>query len=71
MECDTCKHDPEPWDSEACDGCCKAHSSYEPVSILPQEEIDGDMTAEEGIKLGELFVEGFRKGMEDGKSKYF
>lgn len=28
--CDTCKHDNEPWYSEACDGCCKAHSSYEP-----------------------------------------
>lgn len=28
--CDSCKHDPEPWDSEACDGCCKAHSGYEP-----------------------------------------
>lgn len=28
--CKTCKHDDEPWYSEACDGCCKAHSSYEP-----------------------------------------
>lgn len=29
-DCDTCRHDSEPWDSEACDGCSKAHSNYEP-----------------------------------------
>lgn len=29
-DCDTCKHDSEPWDSEKCDGCSKAHSNYEP-----------------------------------------
>lgn len=26
--CDTCIHKDEPWHSEACDGCCKAHSNY-------------------------------------------
>jgi len=30
-DCGTCKHDSEPWDSEACDGCSKAHSNYEPT----------------------------------------
>lgn len=29
-DCDTCRHDSEPWDSETCDGCSKAHSNYEP-----------------------------------------
>lgn len=29
-DCKTCKHDSEEWDSEACDGCTKADSNYEP-----------------------------------------
>ena len=29
-DCDTCRHDSEPWDSDKCDGCSKAHSNYEP-----------------------------------------
>lgn len=36
--CDTCKHDNEPWYSDACDGCCKAHSSYEPIEDEPTTE---------------------------------
>lgn len=31
MKCDTCIHDSEPWYSEACDGCCEAHSHYQAV----------------------------------------
>lgn len=27
--CDTCVHRHESWASEACDGCCVAHSNYE------------------------------------------
>lgn len=27
--CSTCKHRNESWASEACDGCCGAHSNYE------------------------------------------
>ena len=27
--CDTCVHRTESWASEACDGCCQAHSNYE------------------------------------------
>ena len=29
-DCNTCVHNNEPWDSEACDGCCGANSHYEP-----------------------------------------
>jgi len=38
--CDSCKHDPEPWDSEACDGCCKAHSGYEPEDSSTDSSTD-------------------------------
>ena len=34
-DCETCKHDSEPWDSEKCDGCSKAHSNYEPQTDCP------------------------------------
>lgn len=30
IDCNTCVHKDEPWDSEACDGCCRADSRYEP-----------------------------------------
>ena len=42
-DCDTCRHDSEPWDSEKCDGCSKAHSNYEPQTDcqkMTEEEID-------------------------------
>lgn len=29
-DCEQCVHNDEPWDSEACDGCCEANSHYEP-----------------------------------------
>ena len=28
--CETCKHNKLEWFSEVCDGCCGAHSNYEP-----------------------------------------
>ena len=31
-DCDTCKHDSDQWYSEACDGCSKADSNYEPTT---------------------------------------
>lgn len=37
--CSTCKHRNESWASEACDGCCKAHSNYEPIE---GSEINGE-----------------------------
>ena len=55
-QCSTCIHESDPLLSDACDGCCPEHSNY--LSI----------TAEEGIKMGEWFAEGFRKGLEDGKN---
>jgi len=58
-QCSTCIHDSEPWDSDACDGCCGAHSSYEPIG-------EG-ITAEEAKKLGECFEEGFRKGLSNDR----
>lgn len=29
-ECVTCRHNDEPWYSEACDPCTRANSNYEP-----------------------------------------
>jgi len=34
MICKTCKHETEPWYSDACDGCCENHSNYESVNKL-------------------------------------
>ena len=32
LPCATCKHKNEPWYSNACDGCCRANSRYEPFT---------------------------------------
>ena len=58
--CDSCKHDPEPWDSEACDGCCKAHSGYEPktesstvsLGVFEQVKWERDVAIEQLKELG-------------------
>lgn len=31
-ECEDCKHNEEAWDSESCDGCCKANNHYEQMT---------------------------------------
>ena len=39
--CEDCKHNKLEWYSEVCDGCCKAHSNYEPKGE-PQTERSGE-----------------------------
>ena len=33
--CETCKHNSESWDFEACDSCSRANSNYEPKTERP------------------------------------
>lgn len=30
--CESCEHNEEEWDSESCDGCCKANNHYEQMT---------------------------------------
>lgn len=41
-ECDTCIHKDEPWHSDACDGCCKAHSSYQSIPTEKSADIPSE-----------------------------
>lgn len=41
--CNICVHRNESWASEACDGCCGAHSNYEPIE---GSEINGERGTE-------------------------
>lgn len=40
--CDTCIHKDEPWHSDACDGCCNAHSSYESIPTEKSADIPSE-----------------------------